>query len=71
MYVHMYCSNLLDISLVEKESVVGSHRGRCERRHLRNNSASNEVAYVKTTFVVDRSFSKVLVIKAASSFSDS
>ena len=31
VYVHMYCSNLLDISLVEKESVVGSHRGRCER----------------------------------------
>ena len=32
-------------------------------RHLRNKSASNEGAYIKTTFVVDRSLSKVPVIK--------
>ena len=32
-------------------------------RHLRNKAASNEGAYIKTTFVVDRSFSKVPVIK--------
>ena len=27
VYVHMYCSNWLDISLVEKGSVVNSKRG--------------------------------------------
>ena len=31
VYVHMYCSNWLDISLVERGSVVSGYRGGCER----------------------------------------